>query len=206
MTPNEKATPDIKALAKASAEELISKLKADEARRTEAAKRELTVEEFRATPTGELADRIFREILKGVSRESADSLFLSAPPLIRSVYTLPLLDNEVSNGGFHQFFWNTDSRLNRLVEEDLRMIEADTASAIFAEAVRRAALCPRSRGWFRRLFWTWKDFVKGYSEQSFDDLESRYYGLNPATAELLERFLRANEGSVLAALKETRLK
>jgi hypothetical protein len=66
----------------------------------------VTVDEIAALPDEVLSDRLAGRLFTVVSADRSD--LMSRPPLIRSWYTTKHFENEVMNGGLHQFFMNTD--------------------------------------------------------------------------------------------------
>lgn len=109
----------------------------------------------------------------------------------RAFYTCMTLDFEVGNGGFHQFFWNTEGGLNSLLEQDLALVRAWDHLALFGEALqlcREHGLIDAKRGGEN----TWEEFTAGYDTIPWDPLDDRYYSIRPKLPALLCAFIRAN--------------
>jgi hypothetical protein len=178
----------------------VAKMRHWEEQRSAVAQKELTRPEILTLPDDDLSDRILRKIqkLKWGQRERDDPL-LSLPPVLRTVHTTLTLDGEIKNGGFHQFFWNTEGQMDDATEQDLRSIGASEFRELFAEARQRCQGRQPKRGWFRNL-WAWADFARGYDAHQFDDLESRYFNVKPELPSLLANFLRQNADSVINEL------
>jgi hypothetical protein len=54
------------------------------------------------------------------SKGGSDDWILVLPQQWRAVYTALLLDGEVNNGGFHQYFWNYEGKFNDATLADLK--------------------------------------------------------------------------------------
>jgi len=84
----------------------------------------------------DVADFIYGELLMRAPSSPQDELvFVSGlSPGLRMVWGTMLLDNEVNNGGFDQFFWNTMDRHTEVAIDGLQLIGAVRQ----AELVRQA--------------------------------------------------------------------
>lgn len=105
----------------------------------------------------------------------------------QSVYSLFGLDAEVTNGGFHQFLWNSQALTINQLTEDAALIKGTEAFDIIAEAARRAERFSYKRTWLmRKSKWWWmKQFQRGYTQKRFDDLDERYFSLSTSMMTLL---------------------
>ncbi|MFN0135425.1 MAG: DUF4375 domain-containing protein [Phycisphaerae bacterium] len=84
-----------------------------------------------------IIDHIQDVRLTGLERGCAEEYARveALPANLRPFITTQMLDAEVKNGGFVQWFWNSSGQFAPLVPEDLRRIGADTHAAIVARAV-----------------------------------------------------------------------
>lgn len=126
---------------------------------------------------------------RGLTREAIGTL----PPqkLYRRVlYSLPdaedanesqhdfvamvMLDGEVRNGGFNQYYYNTGEERQRAAEAFARAGAEDAAAL-----VRRAGECFEANRERLAELWdgTMKGFSESYKEKLFDGFDSEYYAL-----------------------------
>lgn len=107
----------------------------------------------------------------------------------RALYSISRLDAEVQNGGFHQFFWNSDGKLNTVVAQGLRFLEAVS----FAEIFKRAILCAEE---FKvveakhRSNNSWEKFTAGYKTIPWNDLDQAYCSESPTLLQYAARYVR----------------
>jgi len=145
--------------------------------------------------------------------KSEDPLYLVTNELIEMVNAIPLsdqpsfveglsegrrivwgsfmVDGEVNNGGFNQFFWNESRIYVSLARRAFRLLAATEHLAVLDEAVARleenvGRLEPYAeRG-------TLEAFSESYGEAVFDDLDRRYFELD--SAPLLVSYIRSHPG------------
>jgi hypothetical protein len=113
----------------------------------------------------------------------------------RCIYTAFWLDAEVRNGGFHQFFWNSEGQLNTATEEDLGRIEAIEIQNIF----RRAAACFIEfdvAGEKGRSKNTWEEFTAGYKTIPWKKFDTEYYEASPTLFQHLAKYIRAHQDEI----------
>jgi hypothetical protein len=104
----------------------------------------------------------------------AEKYALLLPPHWRAVYTVGVLNGEVSNGGHHQFFWNTMGQLNEATLEDLARIGAKEVLEIFHEAVNSYS----SELYEKELEaadYSFKGVAVGMKERRMDDLDQAFF-------------------------------
>ncbi len=109
----------------------------------------------------------------------------------RMIYTTFLLDAEVCNGGFHQFFWNSEGQLNDATEADLEIIGASDHLTLFRRGVRLFTEFDIA-GKKHRSENTWEEFAEGYETIPWGDLDDAYFGLSPKLFDLVAAHIRAH--------------
>ncbi|MFN0052291.1 MAG: DUF4375 domain-containing protein, partial [Planctomycetales bacterium] len=117
------------------------------------------------------------------------SRVLQLPQPWRALYTTFILDAEVRNGGFHQYFWNTEGVLNATTEEDLGYIAAVDIQQNF----RRAVACfvefdlaaQKRRGENTR-----EEFTAGYKTIPWDSFDTQFYETSPTLFQHVARYVR----------------
>ncbi len=136
-----------------------------------------------------------RDLLKPVwercfaKLKSCGDDILALPQPWRAIYTTFMLDAEVRNGGFHQFFWNTEGTLNEATRADLELIGASQFHELFKRATSTATEFEvieakyRSRG-------DVGDFKAGYDTIPWDTLDRAFYEASPTILEYMARYVR----------------
>jgi hypothetical protein len=113
------------------------------------------------------------------------------PQYWRAVYTLFYLDSEVCNGGFHQFFWNSENSLNDWLLEDLEFVGSSEIKQIVCEALRlhRGYDYPQEK---KAAELSWDAFTQGYDEERFETCDSAYYSSKEKLLDLLGEAIKNN--------------
>jgi len=123
-----------------------------------------------------------------------DGLALQQP--WRTLYTVFNLDEEVRNGGFLQFFWNSEGKLNEATQQDLERVGAREFRQLFSWAVATALEFEiveaklRSNG-------NIDTFVAGHSTVRWNSLDQAFYEALPTLLEYLAHYVRANAKALL---------
>jgi hypothetical protein len=152
----------------------------------------LTPELLRQLPNEDLPlaiqNYVFLQIGDDVDREA--EILASLPPGVRAIYSAFILDAEVSNGGFNQFFWNSSHRRIQNVVEGLEFLKAADHAALLQQAMA-TAVAERERLMPYHVEGSIQAFSGSFREGIFDDLDARYYGL-PDLSDILARTIRAH--------------
>jgi hypothetical protein len=127
---------------------------------------------------GAMADGLYRlaaEIVcPGGVWEEEQARILGLPPVLRTAYTLILMDSEVFNGGLMQWLTNRSGRLVALTLEDLRRIEAKPwVHLIQAVSQLNDELAAKHPEWAER-FEELRPAVCGESSACDADIENNY--------------------------------
>jgi hypothetical protein len=109
----------------------------------------------------------------------------------RAVYTTFWLQCEVNNGGFHQFFWNSDGALNSETQDDLRFIGASPFVELYLDArkiyeAHDYAYEKSSSGN------SWEGFTAAYSEKRMQELDSAFYRQAKPIEVFLGEFIKSH--------------
>lgn len=121
-----------------------------------------------------------------------DEFLRELPHPWRAVYSTLMLQYEVDNGGFHQFFWNSDGSWNSETREDLVSIDALPVLSLFDKAVtvfetRCDLVLKESSGN------SWDAFTSGYEENPLSDLDEQFYELPKSIDSYLGEFIQQNK-------------
>lgn len=113
-------------------------------------------------------------LVNAVPGEKQVEFVRSLSPGMRMVWGVFMVDGEVNNGGFNQFFWNSAHRYVNEASEGFRRIGAFEHARLLDEAVerfaeRKGSLVPfYDRG-------TIEAFSESYDDNVFADLDDRYF-------------------------------
>ena len=117
------------------------------------------------------------------------------PSALQTWYAAFVVDAEVLNGGFNQFFFNSSGTLAPAVPSALRELGVDQAADIVEEALALlgqhapALEAAAEEG-------TIDAFMETYLDQPFSELDDRYGRLEEALRDARIRFLRDNAGAL----------
>ncbi len=115
------------------------------------------------------------------------------PRGMRMIYTTINLQAEVDNGGFNQYFWNTQGKLNREALADLELIGAHRYARLFEEAIKQARKEAPMRDRFRRIG-TPDAFSRSYTYTHLDAYDTRFFKLEQkySLTKLRAAYIRAH--------------
>lgn len=83
-------------------------------------------------------ERILRRLERGASDpEAYNKRVLALPIALRTIYTIGTLEQEVLNGGFHQYFYNSSGQLAVETVEDLERIGAVRHADVLRKAIEQ---------------------------------------------------------------------
>lgn len=121
------------------------------------------------------------------------SHILNLPEHLQVTYTVIVFDQQVFNGGFHQYFFNSYGQFAYLTIDNLRLINAFKAADILERATNLVNAEQISLNEFRRKIFD-RDFPKiaDFDNELFDDLElldKDYYALDENLEQLLVDYL-----------------
>jgi hypothetical protein len=90
----------------------------------------------------------------------------------------------VCNGGFHQFFWNSEDTLNDWLIEDVGFVGALALRDIVCRALvlHRGYDYPEEK---RRAGLSWDRFAEGYDEERFEECDEAYFSSSERLLPLL---------------------
>lgn len=123
---------------------------------------------------------VIDDLNREVHAQPADqqvSYVRSMSPGRRMVWGTFMVDGEVNNGGFNQFFWNSSRDYIHEAADGFRLIGASAHLELLEEAVRRLEeRWPQISSFHERG--TLEAFSESYDDAVFDDLDRRYYELD----------------------------
>ena len=148
----------------------------------------------------QIFDSLDREVLAGISDDQVEQAILDfvcnriGEDLDReievlrqhsagiiAIYTTMIVEAEVDNGGFNQYFWNSDGKLAELAAMGFRRIDAPPFEALMRRAI--------SIWEGQRLVWkifkkvgTLSSFSESYKYTQLGKLDGEFYRLNEASS------------------------
>lgn len=98
---------------------------------------------------------------------------------------------QVSNGGHHQFFMNSEGAYNQLVSEGLAFFGMNEYVPIFKEA-----LTHYSKDVYEdNKPETWEEFTAGYKDSPLEAIDEQFYSKDTYLDDLLDEYVRTNLSS-----------
>ncbi len=122
------------------------------------------------------------------------------PRGLQIFYLSFLVEAEVMNGGFHQFFWNSSARFAPLMELALGELGATRASLIFREAWAVAVSERAGRPESKEL--SLEAFSASYEETQLNDFDAEFCELAAQFPALRRRLVDANEPAFYVVPRE----
>jgi hypothetical protein len=152
--------------------------------------RELRALDLQALDDAQLAAAVYEHVLHHVLHDLDNELELvtALSPAVRAVYVTTLLDNEVFNGGFNQFFWNSTGQFALLALEGLDLFGASEHAAITRTAIATYEAERVKYEEFREVG-TKDAFAESYDHTELVALDDRYWALDGLPA-IQARFIR----------------
>lgn len=135
----------------------------------------------------ELADRIASEADVNDTPASVER-FNSLPEHWRYIEPLVYYQNEVKNGGHHQYFWNSQGLYRDLVAQGLKYFQLEE----FSQNYERALAIYNPKDYEVSQGATWEAFQEAYKEDRFDAQDSCFFKIKPDLANVLAERVRKN--------------
>ncbi|WP_306565160.1 DMP19 family protein [Flavobacterium lindanitolerans] len=147
----------------------------------------------------EITDSHYKKAVEGLNQkilENKDLWFshiLNLPEHLQVTYTVIIFDQQIFNGGFHQYFFNSYGQFAYLTIDNLRLINAVRAADILERATNLVNADQISLKEFRRKIFD-RDFPKitDFDDELFDALsalDDEYDTLDENLEQLLVDYL-----------------
>ncbi|WP_316812931.1 DMP19 family protein [Pedobacter heparinus] len=155
----------------------------------------LTIEKIDQTPDSALVWLIFEHISNGLpsdpDQELAYILSLSKPQ--QAIYITWLLEGEVNNGGFNQYYYNSSGQFAKLAPDALKLVGA-TQFAVLTQAANK--MYEKEKHHItRHQDGTSEGFSKSYYNKPLDEFDDQFYKLKEPLGELQIAFIRNNKAA-----------
>ena len=139
--------------------------------------RELTPELLASLPPDELPDAVVHHVTFRVhGQEDPGNAFEQLPPGIRAVYSTWVVDAEVNNGGFNQFFYNRDVSLAGEALAGYELLGAEDYADVMRAAIATYEV-ERDRLAKFHDAGTLEAFSESYKHTELGAVDQRYYAL-----------------------------
>jgi len=154
--------------------------------------RELTKEVLESLSADDVGSAIAQHVELRVAAEgpeARDDVILALPIGTKAIYTTWLVDVEVNNGGFEQFFFSPSSRYAGIALRGYELLGAEEYAAIMRAAIatyesERDVIAPhRDAG-------TLDAFRDSHRHTTLDEVDQRYYALGDRIYEAWADFIR----------------
>lgn len=141
----------------------------------------------------EMADAIVQHVALQVDvegQDSRDSIVHALPAGTQAVYTTWLVDIEVNNGGFNQFFYNPYGVFAGLALAGYELLGAEDYASVMRSAIathesERQTIAPYYEAD------TLEAFAESYQHTGLGEVDQRYYALGDRIYDVWARFVRA---------------
>ncbi|MGP0017279.1 MAG: DUF4375 domain-containing protein [Candidatus Sulfotelmatobacter sp.] len=137
----------------------------------------LTENELKAVPDKDLVQKIIVSVLEFVGELSSEEddyeLARQTPKSAQFFWAMRLLESEVNNGGFEQYFWNSSCTLVGVTLEAYRAIGART----YVDFIQRALAIVGSDRWTtrrQRFNGDWRTYKRA-CPPALDALDNEFY-------------------------------
>jgi hypothetical protein len=168
----------------------------------------LTENELRAVPDKDLVQKVIDSVLAYVGEPSSDeddyALVRQTPKSAHFFWAMRLLESEVNNGGFEQYFWNPSCTLADVAGEGYAVIGAER----YSEFLQRATTIVGNRSWQERrheFSGDWRSYKRA-SPPALNALDNEFYaaksgdpdsgGMDENLYQLKVEYIRKNADSL----------
>ena len=155
--------------------------------------RELTPALLAEISADEVGDAIVQHVALRVAEQGEDArddIVRGLPLGTRAIYTSWLVDIEVNNGGFNQFFFNPYGRFAGLALGGYELLGAEEYAAVMRAAM---ATYEAEREIMARYYEaeTLEAFSESYRHTALTEVDQRYYALGDQIYDIWARFVRS---------------
>lgn len=159
---------------------------------------ELTIESIENTPDSKLEWNLHDYIIDNrlVDYDNEYETVLSLPEGLIMLYTTWLLEMEVNNGGFDQFFFNSSSELKDETYEGFLKIKAIKHAELLKQASKiyySKVEIPKDIENAADI----EDFIESFKSNKLNELDDLFYNIDENLSELRIRWIRENMDKVI---------
>ena len=112
---------------------------------------------------------------------------------LQMIYSTRRLQNEVENGGFNQFFYNSSGQFAEMALRSFRLLGASDYTRIFEKAIAIRVQETDSNPLLKELYSkrTIESFLATYELSSLDKCDNEFYALGNQLSELRIKYVRS---------------
>ena len=166
--------------------------------------RELTPELLRSISADDVGAAIVQHVAiqtEGLDDDARARAIHDLPPGTQAVYSTWVVDAEVNNGGFNQFFFNPSGQFAGLALAGYELMDAEEYARVMRAAIatyesERDTLAPFHRD--RSL----ESFSESYRHTALGEIDQRYYSLGDHIYNLWAIFVKTRP-ELFASQKDT---
>lgn len=138
-----------------------------------------------------MIEHISHGLPANADQELAYILSLSKPQ--QAIYIICLLEAEVNNGGFNQYYYNSSGQFAKLAPGALKLVGATQFAALTQAANKMYE--EEKHHVTKHQDGTPEGFSKSYDNNPLDEFDDQFYKLKEPLAELQIAFIRKNKSA-----------
>jgi hypothetical protein len=154
----------------------------------------LTVKIIKSTPDDQLEQVILDYIQTKIPDEGSEfSTVVNMSPGFQMMYSTSLLESEVNNGGFNQFFINSSGEFAEMALASLKLLGATDYYSVLQKAIeifRAEKQDARLQDLYSQR--TAQAFSESYQETKLGQCDKGFYDLGDRLSELRVQYVRAH--------------
>ncbi len=152
----------------------------------------LTVRMIARMPNSKVVDEL-GQIAADAIESSPDprAACLKLAPGLQMIYTTGLLDAEVNNGGFHQYFWNSSGEFSDIALKGLKLIGDKDRAALLEQAIKIYKTEEPTMEQFKEKG-NDDAFLKSEKTTKLSPLDDMYYAIKKTLEHFQIRFIRSH--------------
>lgn len=142
-------------------------------------------------------DKLEQAIVDHIHLRGADQhdktrrIFASLPAAFRMVYATWIMEGEVENGGFHQFFWNCSDRIADEALAGLRLLGASEYAGLMEKAMAMKVREEPLQLPFKKRN-TIEAFCESYKYTDLEQVDTEFFNVKVGLSALRIRYIRAH--------------
>lgn len=155
--------------------------------------RELTPALLAGISADEVGDVVLQHVALAVAErgeDGRDDIVRRLPPGTQAIYTTWLVDMEVNNGGFNQFFFNPHGRFAGLALAGYELLGAEEYAAVMRAAIATHEAERRTMARYYEAG-TLEAFSESYRHTALAEVDQRYYALGDRIYDTWAKFVRS---------------
>jgi hypothetical protein len=153
----------------------------------------LTLAQLESMPDEEIEYAVFDTLLAAIGDDyERETEIVSAwSPGQQMLYTTIILEGEVNNGGFNQYFWNTEGKFADQALAGFRLVEAEQYAGILQRAIAvQKQEAPEMQKYKDRD--TLEAFSESYEHTKLNKLDDEFYDSTEDLSALRTKYIRAH--------------